>query len=62
MVNEDYVDGGRSTVVTDQAQNKRRRPPLVTREQVVDVAYGLVVSDGPDGLSMRKLAGREEGG
>lgn len=57
MVNEDYVDGGRSTVVTDQAQNKRRRPPLVTREQVVDVAYGLVVSDGPDGLSMRKLAG-----
>lgn len=57
MVNDDYVDGGRTTAVTDPAQTKRRRPPLVTREQVVDVAYGLVVSDGPDGLSMRKLAG-----
>lgn len=58
MVNDDFVDGGRSsTAVTEQAQAKRRRPPLVTREQVVDVAYGLVISDGPDGLSMRKLAG-----
>lgn len=57
-VNQDYDDGGHGTTVTDQsAQAKRRRPPLVTREQVVDVAYGLVVSDGPDGLSMRKLAG-----
>lgn len=35
---------------------RRRRPPLVTREKVVEVAYGLVVTDGPDGLSMRKLA------
>jgi AcrR family transcriptional regulator len=39
------------------AEGRRRRPPLVTREQVVDVAYSLVVTDGPDGLSMRKLAG-----
>lgn len=38
-------------------EGRRRRPPLVTREQVVEVAYGLVVTDGPDGLSMRKLAG-----
>ncbi len=36
---------------------RRRRPPLVTREKVVEVAYGLIVEDGPDGLSMRKLAG-----
>ncbi len=57
MVNDDYEDGGHGTVATDQAPSKRRRPPLVTRDQVVDVAYGLVVSDGPDGLSMRKLAG-----
>jgi AcrR family transcriptional regulator len=28
----------------------------VTREQVVDVAYGLVGEEGPTGLSMRKLA------
>jgi AcrR family transcriptional regulator len=56
MVNDDYQDGGRGTAVSDQAQTKRRRPPLVTRDQVVDVAYGLVVSDGPEGLSMRKLA------
>lgn len=35
---------------------RRRRPPLVTREKVVEVAYGLVVAEGPDGLSMRKLA------
>ena len=34
----------------------RRRAPLVTREQVIDVAYGLVLTHGPDGLSMRKLA------
>ncbi|MFN0028856.1 MAG: TetR/AcrR family transcriptional regulator [Acidimicrobiales bacterium] len=43
--------------VTGSSEGRRRRPPLVTREQVVDVAYGLVVTDGPDGLSMRKLAG-----
>lgn len=42
---------------TGATEGRRRRPPLVTREQVVDVAYGLVVTDGPDGLSMRKLAG-----
>jgi AcrR family transcriptional regulator len=35
---------------------RRRRPPLVTREKVVEVAYGLVIEDGPEGLSMRKLA------
>jgi AcrR family transcriptional regulator len=59
MVNEDYGDGRGTTVgeQTDLGAGRRRRPPLVTREQVVDVAYGLVVSDGPEGLSMRKLAG-----
>lgn len=57
MVNDEFEDDGRNTVVADRAQTKRRRPPLVTREQVVEVAYGLVVTDGPEGLSMRKLAG-----
>lgn len=57
MVNDQFEYDGRNTVVADPAQTKRRRPPLVTREQVVEVAYGLVVTDGPDGLSMRKLAG-----
>lgn len=35
---------------------RRRRQPLVTREKVVAVAYELLVSSGPAGLSMRKLA------
>jgi AcrR family transcriptional regulator len=43
-------------VVDVDHATRRRRPPLVTREKVVEVAYGLVVDDGPDGLSMRKLA------
>lgn len=53
------LDQALSTGLTTagSAEGRRRRPPLVTREQVVDVAYGLVVTDGPDGLSMRKLAG-----
>lgn len=57
MVNDEFEGGIRATAVAESAPAKRRRPPLVTREQVVDVAYGLVVSDGPEGLSMRKLAG-----
>ena len=35
---------------------RRRRPPLVTRDQALRVAYGLIQDEGPDGLSMRKLA------
>src|SRR3954449_578591 len=35
---------------------RKRRQPLVTRAQVVEVAYGLVGEEGPAGLSMRKLA------
>jgi AcrR family transcriptional regulator len=35
---------------------RKRRPPLVTRNQVIEVAYGLVSQEGPSGLSMRKLA------
>jgi AcrR family transcriptional regulator len=36
---------------------RRRRPPLITPEQAVAAAYGLVEQEGPEGLSMRKLAG-----
>ena len=56
MVNQSFPNSGSTTALTERNESKRRRAPLVTREQVVDVAYGLVVSDGPDGLSMRKLA------
>src|SRR4051812_17631285 len=35
---------------------RRRRPPLVTRDQVIDKAYHLVDDEGPKGLSMRRLA------
>jgi len=56
-VNHDFEDGGALRTTVEQEPARRRRQPLVTPAQVVDVAYGLVVSDGPDGLSMRKLAG-----
>ena len=36
---------------------RKRRPPLVTRDQVIDTAYRLVDEEGPRGLSMRRLAG-----
>jgi len=55
-MNDDVTNLGAERTATEPS-GRRRRPPLVTREQVVDVAYGLVVTDGPDGLSMRKLAG-----
>lgn len=57
MVAQEHDEVRQSTSLVDEPSPKRRRPPLVTREQVVEVAYGLVVEDGPDGLSMRKLAG-----
>jgi AcrR family transcriptional regulator len=41
-----------------EVDDRRRRPPLVTRDQVVQAAYELVADEGPDGLSMRKLANR----
>jgi AcrR family transcriptional regulator len=56
-VNHDFEDGGALRTAVEQEPARRRRQPLVTPAQVVDVAYGLVVADGPDGLSMRKLAG-----
>lgn len=56
MTNHDLTDLGERATAAESAAVRRRRTPLVTREQVIDVAYGLVVSDGPDGLSMRKLA------
>ena len=34
---------------------RKRRPPLVTRDQVIDTAYRLVDEEGPRGLSMRRL-------
>jgi AcrR family transcriptional regulator len=42
----------------DQAvqSGRRKRPPLVSRRQAVDAAYDLIAAEGPDGLSMRKLA------
>lgn len=57
MVAQQHDEVRQTTPLDDESGAKRRRPPLVTREQVVEVAYGLVVRDGPDGLSMRKLAG-----
>src|SRR4051794_32048693 len=39
-----------------EAPVRRRRPPLVTRDQVIDKAYQLVDDEGPKGLSMRRLA------
>lgn len=44
-------------VTASERQERRRRPPLVTRDQAVDAAYALILEEGPDGLSMRKLAG-----
>jgi len=40
-----------------QEAARRRRPPLVTRVQAVQAAYELIAAEGPEGLSMRKLAG-----
>ncbi len=56
MTNYDITDIGQRSTAAGSSAVRRSRTPLVTREQVIDVAYGLVVSDGPDGLSMRKLA------
>ena len=56
-MNHDFEDGGTVRTSVEPEPARRRRQPLVTPAQVIDVAYGLVVSDGPDGLSMRKLAG-----
>lgn len=48
MFRSDIEQGVRGT--------RRRRPPLVTRDQALRVAYELIREEGPDGLSMRKLA------
>ena len=40
-----------------EAPVRKRRPPLVTRDQVIEKAYHLVDEEGPKGLSMRRLAG-----
>ena len=40
-----------------EAPVRKRRPPLVTRDQVIEKAYHLVDDEGPKGLSMRRLAG-----
>lgn len=35
---------------------RKKRPPLVTPDQAVQAAYQLIAAEGPQGLSMRKLA------
>ena len=46
----------RSEIEPEVRSGRRRRPPLVTRDQALRVAYQLIREEGPDGLSMRKLA------
>jgi AcrR family transcriptional regulator len=47
-------DNGRSG--EGEGLQRKRRPPLVTRDHAIETAYRLVDAEGPPGLSMRRLA------
>src|SRR4051812_16141394 len=62
VVNPRERRAARHQPATPEARPKRRRKAVITVDQVVDTALGVIAAEGYEALTMRRLAGELDTG